>query len=190
MLLTFGLITLLASLSAAALTSHHKVRHKHNLLSLRSNHISEIRDAFDAYQNVVDKTQESVELRKEHPLLRDVTLSNVYDDEINKNLNSGRKHTKLSESGLRTTLAPPRPHRLGHDQQIPKQSEYFVRHKRVQATTRSTTPRITTTLKATENYDDEYDDDDNDTTNRRQNDDALSGSARFSRDVSFILSES
>lgn len=181
---TTALFMVLVSLATAALTSHHKVRHKHNLLNLRSNDINEIRGAFDEYQIVLAKTRGKGKLQ-EYPLVKEVTLNNEYDDEIDNNLKSLQKLPKRSEHlkkilEHRTTLSPQRLHRSSYEQHP---NEYFPRNKRVHVT-RTTTPRVTTTLKSVENYDDEYDDDDNDTTNRRLNDDAQAGSARFGRDVS------
>lgn len=179
---TIALFTLFASLATAALTSHHKVRHKHNLLSLRNNHINEIRDAFDAYQNAVGKARTKNNL-EEFPLVKHVTLSDVYVDETDNNLKLAPKDEhknfiKNSERQINEQKSNSAQSKTHHIQS----SEYFSRHKRVHVTT-STTPRTTTTSKF-DNYDDEYDDDDNDTTNRRLNDDAQAGSPRSGRDVS------
>src|SRR5690349_13669174 len=40
--------------------THHKVRHKHNLLNIGSNQMNEIREAFDQYRNVLRKNQNDV----------------------------------------------------------------------------------------------------------------------------------
>lgn len=184
MLLSLALFTLFASLSSAVGTSHHKVRHKHNLFKIRDNHVNEIREAFDEYRNVLHKTKKQSKLR-EYPELHDVTLSDEYDDAIDNELkyNQGSSRFKHENFNVRdsnkfvTPLKPSNSHQGSS-------SEFFSRNKRVHATTKSTTTqRTTTTHKSIDNYDDEYEDDDNDTTNRRLNDDAQAGAVR--RDVSF-----
>lgn len=158
---TMVLIIVFASL--ASTQKHHKVRHKHNLINLRDNHVNEIREAFDEYRNLLHKKDK----------LRDfpeMNSSDEYDDAIDNNLNHGDETSK--KVFPKATEKPLK--------QLPRStSEYFFRNKRVFTTkTPSTTQRP---QKSIVDDDDEYFDNDNDTTYRRLNDDAQ---VRFNRDVS------
>lgn len=107
---TFALFIAFASLASSQ--KHHKVRHKHNLLSLRDNHVNEIREAFDEYRHLLHKKDK----------LKKFPEVNLSDDEyVDNNLN-------LSEEHLRTTEKPRK-----------KVPEIFYRNKRVEATRRATT---------------------------------------------------
>lgn len=71
----FALFTAFASLASSQ--KHHKVRHKHNLLSLRDGHVNEIREAFDDYRNLLHKKDK----RKKH------TYVSLNDEYVDNNLN-------------------------------------------------------------------------------------------------------
>ncbi|CRL08006.1 CLUMA_CG020880, isoform A [Clunio marinus] len=157
------LIITLMSLASAVVTTHHKARHKHNLLNFRGNDINEIREAFDQYRSVIHKT-------KLHDKLE--SISSVYDEDsinehdydfkaVKKNMKFDARKSHVSSTGFKNYPAID----LGSN-------EMFVRNKRIHTSTR----RTTTTVKSIDNYDEEYDDDDNDTTNRRLNDDAQASS--------------
>lgn len=159
-----SLLTTLASLTTAALTTHHKVRHKHNLLKVRDNHVNFIREAFDQYRSVVHKSKGRLDA---HPDLND-----VYDEAIENSLRN-----KISQETL-TKIAGDDSNSRNIRQLVTKSSrqELFSREKRVHITKATTRAPL-------DNYDDEYDDDSD--TNRPHNDDAQAGTLRFNRDVSF-----
>lgn len=134
-------IALIVTYASATDLKHHKVRHKHNLLSFRDNHVNEIREAFAEYRN-------SLPLHKKNRNFE----SDEYDDNIDNNLNS-------SEKIFKKLLSP--------NTEKPRKStassvQFFARKKRV-FTTKSTT----TTQRSTDD-DDEYFDSENDTASRRQ----------------------
>jgi hypothetical protein len=187
-----GLLFTIASTSAILSQKHHKVRHKHNSLNLRGNHVNEIREAFDEYRSVVHKTKNQNESK--HRQIKDRNASDEYDDMINDYL----KFEKPSSWGAtKSDGSPPLKHHAHSSSSISKPvpfssgtSEYFYRQKRVFTSTTpttTTTQKATTTIRSIDNYDDEYEDDDNDASNRRLNDDAEAGSMRLSRDVSSVF---
>lgn len=176
MLLSLHAIALLVTIATAVASqsqTHHKVRHKHNSLGLRGNHVNEIREAFDQYRNALHKNK----LRDDS----DGDGSEEYDDRIDSNSKFGRWDTaKLhgdsskSRNYERYIQGPSAP-----------ASRFFSRNKRVFSTTKTTTRRPVTQKVIDE---DDYEDDDNDTANRRLNDDSRvsssHGSSRYNRDVS------
>ena len=187
---SLGLLITFTSLASAKIAEqrHHKVRHKHNTLNLRGNHINEIREAFDQYRSVLRNTRKQDKLL-DYPEIKDVALSDQYDDSIDNNLKynsweSSRRDATKQKAGVSFN------YNHQPSKQIPTSSgDYFFRHKRIFTTTSSTTTRrtTTTTLRPIDNYD--YFEDDNDTSNRRLNDDAQVGSMRHNRDVSFLGAE-
>lgn len=56
-----GLLLTIASATATG-QKHHKVRHKHNALNLRGNHVNEIREALDEYRSVIHRAQDDEDL--------------------------------------------------------------------------------------------------------------------------------
>lgn len=181
---SLGLIITFSQLTTAKISGqrHHKVRHKHNSFSLRGNHVNEIREAFDQYRSVLENTRNQDKLLQ-YPDIKDVDLSEEYDEPIDNNLkfnswDSSRRDATKQKVGATSN------NNHQHLKQVPvPSSDYFLRTKRIFTTT-ATTQRTTTTLRSIDNDDYEYDDD-NDTSNRRLNDDAQVGSLRLNRDVSF-----
>lgn len=99
-------VLLLIITCASATQRHHKVRHKHNLLSLRGRHVNEIREAFDEYRNSLHKSSNSDE---------DIDNNLDFSEEIFKKLLSSTTEKP------RKVYAPP--------------VQFFTRNKRVFTTT-------------------------------------------------------
>ncbi|KAG5666866.1 hypothetical protein PVAND_014874 [Polypedilum vanderplanki] len=125
---------------------HHKHRHKHQFLTINSNQIHDIREAFAEYRNIVDKEKLNFEdikpLRQHHP-------------------HRHHHHSTDEEETIPAT----------HQHQGSDSSQLMHRHKRLPGSNRHPTTRVTTSTQATDEYD-YNDDDENDATNRRANDDA------------------
>lgn len=153
-------------LAATSLQSphHHKHRHKHQFLTINSNQIHDIREAFDEYRNTINKDnkidfEELTPLRHhhkkhnqhhQHDETHEIDNNSIQEDETmpaihqhQYGLNVMNRHKRLN--GGRTTTVP--------------------------TTTTTSTSSTTTTAKTIDNYDDEYDDEESD-TNRRVSDDA------------------
>ncbi|KAL7015423.1 hypothetical protein ACKWTF_016449 [Chironomus riparius] len=147
-------------LAATSLQSphHHKHRHKHQFLTINSNQIHDIREAFDEYRNTINKVdfEELTPLRHHHKKhhhheTHEVDNNSIHEDETmpaihqhQDGLNIMYRHKRLNGGKTTTTSAP---------------------------TTSTTTTKSTTTVKTIDNYDDEYDDEESD-TNRRVSDEA------------------
>lgn len=180
-LYALGLLVMIFSLTTAKFVGqkHHKVRHKHNLFSLRENQVNEIREAFDEYRNALHNTNRL----NEYPEIKDVELSDSYDDTMDNSLKpSSSEKAKLTK--LIHGVDKKRSHYQPEKNQISVSSlpsEHFLRSKRVFASKSSTT----TTVRSNDNYEDEYEDEVNHTTNRRLHDDAHAGYLHFNRTVSF-----
>lgn len=171
MLKSFYSLTLLLSLlSLIAGQKYHKVRHKHNLLSLR--HVNEIREAYHDYRSTIDKDH-----------LPGVLPKNAFINEHSLRHNN-KLHQQQQQHHLRhETLEAAK--RAPEIDSLSTKRTYFLRNKRLHnaaAETTSSTTRKTITTKSVVSYDDEYDDED-DATDRRLNDDA-SIVPRNNRDVS------
>lgn len=175
----FGILLTIASLELVTCQKHHKVRHKHiRMLHLRDNHVNGIREAFDEYHFFVHKSNpKSLQVFEKKHDGDDATLA--------KNLEFNNK--ELSKQHLKVSLRLT-PH-ASSLRDLQKESETFIRNKRVQvATTTHRTTRTTTTTHRTmiiENYDDEYEDDDITSNRGILNDDAQTSLVRPNRDVSF-----
>jgi hypothetical protein len=117
MLLSLHVVALIIACASASSQRHHKVRHKHNLLSFRDNHVNEIREAFDEYRNFLHKKN-----------------SDEYDDSIDNNLNSSEEiYKKL----LSSTTEKPR-------KSTASPVHFFSRNKRIFTTKSSTTTQRST----------------------------------------------
>lgn len=185
---SFIVLITFASLTTAKFSGqrHHKVRHKHNTFNLRGKHVNDIREAFDQYRSVLRHTSKQGKLL-EYPEIKDVGLSDEYDDTIDNNVKSNSWEPSRRDATRHKVTAS-----FNHNHQPskyvpPTSNDYFPRNKRIFTTTSTTTPRTTTTSRSNDNYD--YYEDDNDASNRRLNDDAQVGSARYNRDVSFLGAE-
>jgi cell division protein FtsL len=113
MLLSLHVFALIIACASASSQRHHKVRHKHNLLSLRDRHVNEIREAFDEYRNFMHKKNSDSE------------------EDIDNNLNTSEEIFKKLLSS--TTVKPRKAYELP--------AQFFTRNKRVFTTT--TTQRST-----------------------------------------------
>lgn len=171
MLHAIGLLVIIATFVSSQSQTHHKVRHKHNLLGVRGNHVNEIREAFDQYRNVMHKNK-----LKDYP---------DDDDQTDNNLRlSSWTAAKLNEKSRRPRTNLNRERKVNNAETSP--SAHFLRNKRVFMTTTTSTTKRPVIPKSID-YGDDYEDDDNDTDNRRLNDDAAAAqvsSSRFNRDVS------
>jgi hypothetical protein len=153
-----GLLLTIASVSAAA-QKHHKVRHKHNLLSLRGNHVNDIREAFDEYRSVIHRAQPP------------------HDQPSSEDYENLENYLALHSQ--------PAKHHTKHVTARPSLSgEHFARSKRLY-TSRKPVATTTSAPKSFDNYDEEYDDEDpGNRRTERLGDDANAGSAHPSSDVS------
>lgn len=183
---TFFIIS--TSFAAAAIPQKpHKVRHKHNLLNFRDNHLNDIRVAFNEYRNIIPhlKTPRTP-LTSEWNDIDDISDEYFDDNNLDEKFQRAESTTKFNKKF--------------HHHETTKQnyqnaaasvmkSEIHSRNKKLFHTTRKSTKTPTTTHRTTphsfHNDDDEYDYDD-DPSNRRLADDAHATAGRFNREVSLV----
>lgn len=128
---------------------HHKVRHKHNILHFRDNHVNEIREAFDDYKNTVYKPKGSRVSFNDAIKLKSLRHHGKNHEKLNDDLTESASDDRIVND--ETSLTYPKGENI----------QFMTRYKRVHET--ETTTKTTTTTQAAENlsdnYDEEYDDD-------------------------------
>jgi hypothetical protein len=189
---TFFVISTLIFAVAAIPQKPHKVRHKHNLLNFRDNHVNDIRIAFNEFQNIIPHLKTSkTPLTTEWSDIDD--LSDEYFDSHDNNLDV--KFNRFQTSTESTKFIKKFHHPFSYEfmkknyQNAALKSEIHARNKRIIDTTKTSTTTPTTTQRTTprnfHNDDEEYDYD-GDISNRRLADDAHATAGRFNHEVSLV----
>ncbi|XP_070495023.1 uncharacterized protein [Chironomus tepperi] len=145
-----------ASTSQQQSPHHHKHRHKHQFLTINSNQIHDIREAFDDYRNTINKDNK-IDFEELQPLRH------------HHKKHSHHETHEIDNNSIQEDETMPAIHQHQYGLGV------MNRHKRLNGgkttTTTTTTTPVPTSTKTIDNYDDEYDDDESD-ANRRVSDDA------------------